>query len=208
VPKYEVRSMARINGRRFVEPAGDDLLPAGQLAQRRANESGGYFAVIEVGKHQVVFASKHRTPEPRSVRDPRFTSPNPVVVESFKHQLPPELGPIEIAALKFLKQDAWLYGRVKSFIWEADVMASRPTYNGGRVDHIRDNIKEYFEYVLGPQRFRVAEILGGPEDEILVAAMANAAYLTCNWGAVATTIDRYWEHPTEDPSPESGPVGG
>jgi hypothetical protein len=201
MPKYEVRAMARHNGRRVAVPAGDDLLSAGTVAQRMHNESGGYMAVIEVGTHHVAFVSAPRSPGPTSVKDRRFTHPNEVVVEAFAHQLPPELGPIETVALKFLKQDVWLHGRVKSFIWEADVMAGRPSYNGGRVDHIRDNIKEYFEYVLGPQRSRVAEIVGAPEDDVLVAAMANAAYLTCNWGAVATAIDRYWEHPTEDPSP-------
>jgi hypothetical protein len=55
--------------------------------------------------------------------------------------------------------------------------------------------------VLGPQRSHVAEMIALPEDDVLVAAMAKAAYLTCDWGAVAPAIDRNWEHPTEDPSP-------
>jgi hypothetical protein len=207
MPKYEVRSMNRHNGKQVVVPAGDDLLSAGTTAQKMHNESGGYMAVIEVGTHHVAFVSSPRSPGPTSVKDRRFTHPNEVVVEAFRHQQPPELGPVETVVLRFLKQDGWLYGRVQSFIWEADVMAGRPSYNGGRVDHIRDNIKEYFEYVLGAQRQQAAGALGGSEDEIIVTAMAKAAYLTCDWGAVATAIDRYWEHPTEDPSPESGPVG-
>jgi hypothetical protein len=201
VPKYEVRSMHRHNGRQVVVPAGDDLLGAGTLAQKMHNESGGYMAVIEVGTHHVAFVSSPRSPGPTSVKDRRFTHPNGVVVEAFRNQRPPELGPVELAVLKFLKEDGWLHGKVLSFIWEADVMASRPSYDGGRVDHIRDNVREYFEYVLGPQRSRVAEIVGGPEDDVLVAAMAKAAYLTCDWGAVAAAIDRNWEHPMEDPSP-------
>jgi hypothetical protein len=207
MPKYEVRAMHAINGKRVVVPAGDDLLGAGTTAQRMHNESGGYMAVIEVGTHHVAFVSAPRSPGPTSVRDRRFTSPNPVVVEAFKRQRPPDLGPVERAVLQFLKRDGWLFKHVLSFIWEADVMVGRPSYNGGRVDHIRDNVKEYFEYVLGPQRSQAAEAAGALEDECLVAAMAKAAYLTCDWGAVATTIDRYWEHPTEDPSPESGPFG-
>jgi hypothetical protein len=208
VPKYEVRAMTRINGRQVVVPAGDDLLGAGTMAQKMHNESGGYMAVVEVGTHLVAFVSSPRSPGPTSVVDRRFTHPNGVVVEAFRHQRPPNLGPVELAVLKFLKQDGWLYKHVLSFIWEADVMAGRPSYAGGRVDHIRDNVREYFEYVLGPQRSQAAEAAGALEDECLVAAMAKAAYLTCDWGAVATAIDRNWEHPTGDPSPESGPFGG
>jgi hypothetical protein len=201
MPKYEVRAMHAINGKRVVVPAGDDLLAAGTTAQRMHNESGGYMAVVEVGTHHVAFVSSPRSPGPTSVRDRRFTAPNPVVVEALRHQRPPELGPVELAVLKFLKQDEWLYKHVLSFIWEADVVAGRPSYDGGRVEHIRDNVKEYFEYVLGPQRSQAAEAAGVPEDECLVAAMAKAAYLTCDWGAVATAIDGSWEHPTGDPSP-------